>query len=423
MCEYKYEINQVIKDDKKNIVIIDRKKVDLNNKKGVKTEKYYKIHCNRCGFHSQENYINGEIRNEFWMNEYNLTHGSCPCCSRPFRTIVKGINDIWAMQYDIVQYIVNKDDAHKYTIGSGKKILFKCPICGDEDYYKICDVSLKGVPCRNCSDNYSYGEKFMFSMLKQLCVDFKTQYSPDYLNGKRSDFFITDYNIAIEVDGGFHRKECGMTNAHSLDKIKEIDNWKDEQHLKHGVKTVRIIYDDRNHKFDMEHFANEISNSKLENYLDLENINWYNCHIGGLSSRVKEVCDYYINGFNVEEICKMSGMCETTVREYLRKGNNINWCDYTKYNDEEKRIYYEKMKRYNSLFKNKGIGSHMRKPVEVFKDGISLGVFESCVEVSNKSEELFGVKLNDKCISAVCRGEKNSYKGYTFKYIKEEGAL
>ena len=47
---------------------------------------------------------------------------------------------------------------------------------------------------------------------------------------------------------------------------------------------------------------------------------------------------------------------------------------------------------------------------------MSLGIFYSIAELSRQSEELFGVKLNKENISAVARGVRKKYKGFTFKY-------
>ena len=57
------------------------------------------------------------------------------------------------------------------------------------------------------------------------------------------------------------------------------------------------------------------------------------------------------------------------------------------------------------------------KKVEIFKNGISLGVFSSCKILADKSEELFGVKLDKSRISDVARGVRKTHKGFTFKYL------
>lgn len=72
-------------------------------------------------------------------------------------------------------------------------------------------------------------------------------------------------------------------------------------------------------------------------------------------------------------------------------------------------------KKAKSIISGKN-GKSTGKPVEIFKDEKSLGVFPSCCELERQSEELFGVKLLQGNISAVCRGEWNQYYGFTFRY-------
>ena len=60
----------------------------------------------------------------------------------------------------------------------------------------------------------------------------------------------------------------------------------------------------------------------------------------------------------------------------------------------------------------------LSKRVEISKDGQSLGIFESCAELSRQSKKLFGVKLLHQNISAVCRGKHDKHKGFTFRYIE-----
>ena len=58
------------------------------------------------------------------------------------------------------------------------------------------------------------------------------------------------------------------------------------------------------------------------------------------------------------------------------------------------------------------------KQVEVFKEGVSLGIYESCNELSRKSLNDFGVEFLISEISNVCNGKRKSHKGYPFKYVK-----
>ena len=79
----------------------------------------------------------------------------------------------------------------------------------------------------------------------------------------------------------------------------------------------------------------------------------------------------------------------------------LGWCNY-----DAQKEYLKGVRK-----KNKN-----GRQVEMFKDGESLGIFESATELSRKSEELFGVKLLKENISAVCNGERNHHKRFAFRY-------
>ena len=118
----------------------------------------------------------------------------------------------------------------------------------------------------------------------------------------------------------------------------------------------------------------------------------------------KKLCDYWNNKATWETIADLVvsfGTDRTTTTKHLNIGNEVGWCNYDGQEERRKTSYLN--------------GKNNGKPVEVFKDGISLGVFESATELERVSEGLFGFKLGNSAISSVCVGRKNKYKGLTFK--------
>ena len=57
--------------------------------------------------------------------------------------------------------------------------------------------------------------------------------------------------------------------------------------------------------------------------------------------------------------------------------------------------------------------------VEIFKDNVSLGIFNNCMDLERQSEKLFGVKLLNENICMVANGKRKQYKGFTFKYVNQ----
>ena len=60
-------------------------------------------------------------------------------------------------------------------------------------------------------------------------------------------------------------------------------------------------------------------------------------------------------------------------------------------------------------------------PIELYKDNVLIGIFKGQKELERKSEELFGVFLNSKCMSNVAKGKRKSYKGFVIKYHNLKG--
>lgn len=385
--EFKVEMGQVFKDGKRDLVIMNR---EYRKDKRGRNWKYYKYKCNKpdCG------------GNEDWINESNLLGGiGCNACSNKKAT---AFNCMYTTAPWMIKLGVSEEDAKKYTRSSNEKVNVKCPDCGREKNKKIIYIyEKKSIGC-TCGDGKSYPEKFIVSLLNQLNSDYVNEYSPSWVtDDKRYDFYIEDFNMIIEVHGEQHYKESGW--GKSIKEEQENDTYKRELALDNGVENY-ITLDCR--ESDLEYIKNSILESKLKDILDLSKIDWLKCEEFALKNVVKEVCEYWNNREEWEtttDLGKVFRLNRNTISAYLKKGVKLGWCDYD--------VKEESRKGRSKSGKLKG------KKIEMFKDGLSLGVFDSCHELSRKSEELFGVKLLQSNISAVCRGIQAHHKGYTFRYI------
>lgn len=314
--DFKFEIGDIIN----GLEIINRECRIIKDTK----RKYYKYHCNKCG-------------NEDWMEECNLKNGyGCnACCSQK---AVLGINTIWDKARWMVGLGVSEEDAKKYVPNSTKEIEVVCLFCGRKKIKKINYIYIdKSIGCI-CGDSISYSEKFMYSLLEQLNIDFETQYSPEWSQNKRYDFHLLDYNTIIETHGIQHYEESGR--GRSLKEEQENDRIKKELALNNGI-TNYIVIDCRNS--EIVWIKEQILNSDLANIIDLSNIDWLKCEEFARGNLVKEVCDYWhehreINSEDITTttICKVFGLGESTVRRYLKRGNRLGWCNYNA-KEEKKR--------------------------------------------------------------------------------------
>ena len=402
--KFKIEIGTILKDDKRDLIIIDREyKKDNDNC----NRKWYKYKCNICGW------SNG------WIIENNLVKNiGCSCCNN--KVVVEGINDIpttapWMVKYFQGGY----DEAKLYTAKSNQRIYPICPDCGKakDESSTINNIHKNHSIGCVCSDNQPYTEKFMYSILEQLEINFKTHMTfrwskkfihinPKLCGNKQYDFYfkINNKSYIIETHGLQHYKESFQSfGGKTLKQEQENDNLKEKLAIENGI-TNYIIIDCR--ESNLEYIKNNIINSELNNIFNLTNIDWLKCHKFALSNLVKIACDYKMNNpimktTEIGEIMKLGGQ---TISRYLKQGNEIGWCKYNAKEELQKSAMLQ--------------GRANAKPVSLYtQQGKYINSFDSVNELVNISEKFLGVKLLQGNISSVCRGEKLQYKGFTFKYI------
>lgn len=309
---YKFNVGEIVNNNK----ILDQ--IRHNQDKG------YKIECIKCGY----------IRN---IREPDLIRGhGCSVCSN--KMIIKGINDINTTHPYISKWLYNKEDGYNYSFGSGKKLDWICPNCGNVvkqvEPYVVC--TLNHIPCQLCSDGFSYPEKVMTNILNQLNVHYISHYR--IKNGKilfRNKYFNPEYDIffvfdgkkyIVEMDGGFHSKVHGCSNK-SLEEIKYIDKQKDILASDNDYHLIRID----SSKSDFRYIMNNLKNSELSKIFNFDNIDEQDINEKAYSSKIKEVCEIYKNDnlITIAEISSKTGLSRPTVLNYLKKGTKLNWCNYT----------------------------------------------------------------------------------------------
>lgn len=320
------EIGYNIKDEKRDLTVIDRKHVNNgemapngNVSKGSRW--WYKVRCNKDGY-------------EHWKPSGNLKRDGCPCCSG--KIPVPGINTIWdTHRYLVADFGLDEEFSKTHTAGTNKEGKFTCLNCGKTLFKRVPDViSKKSIGCI-CGDGVSYPEKLGYGVFSQLPVEFETQYSPDYFSKERSDFYFHDFKLVVELDGGLGH-EGGVVHGKSKKTLEEciaIDNWKTKEHGKHGIKTIRINC----FKSNLEYIKNNILSSELVKYFDFSSIDWLKAEEFALKNIIKEICDYWhehkeikqenITTSTMTKIFPVITSRECIVR-YLKTGTKLGWCYY-----------------------------------------------------------------------------------------------
>lgn len=403
--EFKFEVGTRFNDNNRDLTIIDREyrqkqlKPDKKGKVYSQDMKFYKYKCNKC------NWGNGVVEEGKLIGKKQ----GCSCCAG--QTVVPGINDIRTTAPFMMNLGISKEDSVKYTKSSGSKVVVHCPDCGRKKKINIDRVYRnKSIGC-SCGDGKSYISKYIQSLLDELCIEYEMEVKYNWnkyinpLNNKITQAYI-DFvmykdgrEIPLEADGGFHRKDNKMTGG-TKEMAEYVDKQRDENCLKYlGEHTIRIC--------DEGDVKSNILNSKLSSIFDLNVVDWEECEKYAIkSNKVKEICEYWSNKEKhktTKDLGEVFNLSKSTIISSLKKGNLLGWCSY----DPKEEIKKSASKS----------GRITRKRVEIFKEGISLGIFESCHKLEGLSETTFGVKLFSPNISSVCNGKLHKYKGYTFKYV------
>lgn len=329
--DFKVNIGEVFIDDKRNLTIINRKM--LPDSKG-KLRKMYNYDCHIC------NWQDG------WIDEGHLLNGiGCSCCAK--RIIVPYKNDLYTTNPELIKYFKNIEDTHKTTTCNKKKFLMVCPNCGNEQWYSTDDLMNHGFSCKKCGDGISYGEKFLYTLLKNLEFDFITQLSHTTFKWCKSykyDFYIPNINTIIEVHGRQHYDDTS-SGLYKYDIARDIAK---ENLAKENEINNYIIIDCR--KSELDYIKNSIIKSDLLNVLDVcvDEIDWLECDRFTSKSFMNLACEYKNNHpeLSTRDIGKIFHMARTTIQKYLQRGAELGICIYDKEFEKKYKTKEAKIKYY-----------------------------------------------------------------------------
>ena len=176
--------------------------------------------CDKCGYEWRTN-----------PNDMLRGHG-CPKCNDEWagrrktkEQFIKEMNNLYNGEYI---YIIDSDYVRTRDI-----IKFICSV--HDEVEQLVETHIKGGGCKFCSE--SKGEKYIRNFLIENNIKFIPQFKKfDWLktnkyNSLSFDFYLTDYNIAIEVDNiatikDLVRKDLGVSVLPKSSCIKELRSGK-----------------------------------------------------------------------------------------------------------------------------------------------------------------------------------------------------
>lgn len=397
-CEFKYKIGENLKDDKKDITIINNfhKKIKKKNNKIV-NNKWVEYKCNKCSYIGEK-------------AEVEVKNSGCPCCDG--KIVVKGINDIATTNPELLPLFVNIEDAYTHTRYSGKKVLTLCPYCGEKKLKECSRLDINNYPCK-CGDSISYPEKFMMNILTQLNIDYTYQLNKSFKKWCKEfkyDFYfkLDNKEYIIETHGKQHYQDK-TTFKKTLKETQQNDLNKYELAISNGIKPENYIVIDFRES-TLQWGKEHIIDSKLNEIFDLDNIDWLQCEECALKNIVKEVCDYWhkhyeinkenINFNDLEKVFKLSS---TTLRNYVKKGTKLNWCNYDKQEfvkDKIGKSNRDNTKKYKLFINEEEFEGEysIREFIDIFSEKYGENFTRQGIETSVKRNTLYKNKYKFKLV-------------------------
>lgn len=135
----------------------------------------------------------------------------------------------------------NKYDYSKVTYTKcNQKVCIICPTHGE--FMQNANSHLRGVGCPKC--NQSHLEREVLAILSENVDDFIIQKKFDWLGKQSLDFYIPQYNIAIECQGKQHFGLGGWSNKFDFQKLQELDLRKYNLCKEHNIKLLYYTHED-----------------------------------------------------------------------------------------------------------------------------------------------------------------------------------
>lgn len=209
-----------------------------------------------------------------------------------------------------------------YANSSCRGYLVKCLDCEYE--YKTREDKISTCPI--CGKRTSYSERYFYSILKQANINFVPQKEFSWLPNRWYDIYLPKHNTIIEIHGEQHYLPTKInykeTPEEAFARNLEVDQIKRIAALKNGLLYYAI---------DARNKDNIYSESlRVCDFIDFRDISKSKCEYFANFKKIREECNLWNKGINIDEICKILNESKAVVQSKLRLGNNCNMCNYSK---------------------------------------------------------------------------------------------
>lgn len=214
-------------------------------------EKIIKIHGDKYDY-SKVNYVNNRTKicivcpkhGEFMVIPDNFINkkSKCPICS------ANELSEKFRLTKEEVIKKSNIKHQYKYKyldfeyINNTSELNILCPTHGLFTQ-KVCN-HLAGCGCPKCALKRNHSEQKLYNfLLDNLDCNIIYQYKNQEILSKQSlDFYLPDYNIAIEYQGEQHFKPYRFKNDKNDDKFKKIINLDKRKYDICKYNNIKLLY-------------------------------------------------------------------------------------------------------------------------------------------------------------------------------------
>ena len=198
----------------------------------------------------------------------HLKGSNCPKCSYIERGFLfrKNKNE-FIEEANIVHHNVYNYDNFNYINAHTKGLIF-CPKHGF--FEQTPNDHLQGKGCQICQS--SHLENYVNAKLKSYNINFVYQKRFEWLGRLSLDFYLPDYNIAIECQGKQHIGKGGWTENFDFESLYKRDKLKNKLCEQNGIKLLYFCGDlnDLNHELSL--YNNKNTFDLLDNLILTYNI-------------------------------------------------------------------------------------------------------------------------------------------------------
>lgn len=246
----------------------------------------------------------------------HLKGSGCPKCSYIERGLLfrKDKEDFVKESKIIHNNRYTYEDFH--YVNSHTKGIINCPKHGP--FKQKPNDHLQGRGCPIC--NISHLELYIMHKLKDYNIQFEVQKQFEWLGKLSLDFFLPDYNIAIECQGKQHFGKGGWVEDFDFDSLYERDKIKNELCSQNGILLLYYCNDLKDINHDLSIY-NE--NNIFDSFDEMVSRN----NIGQMKNWKKEFIDFYNSIHDIYhykdniaiELCDLTFNSE----KYVLPNNNI----------------------------------------------------------------------------------------------------